>query len=65
MKLISQIFFLFLLTILNCYSSENINFNEWKKNFKKVALANDISEKTFDLVMSNTKFLPKRPFSYY
>ena len=35
MKLISQIFFLFLLTILNCYSSENINFNEWKKNNEK------------------------------
>ena len=59
MKLISQIFFLFLLTILNCYSSENINFNEWKKNFKKVALANDISEKTFDMAMQNARFLPK------
>lgn len=59
MKLISQIFFLFLLTILNCYSSENINFNEWKKNFKKVALANDISEKTFDTAMQNARFLPK------
>ena len=59
MKLISQIFFLFLLTILNCYSSENINFNEWKKDFKKVALANDISEKTFDTAMQNARFLPK------
>ena len=59
MKLISQIFFLFLLTILNSYSSENINFNEWKKNFKKVALANDISEKTFDTAMQNARFLPK------
>ena len=59
MKLISQIFFLFLLTILNCYSSENINFNEWKKNFKKVALANNISEKTFDTAMQNARFLPK------
>jgi len=59
MKLISQIFFLFLITILNCYSSENINFNEWKKDFKKVALANDISEKTFDMAMQNARFLPK------
>ena len=59
MKLISQIFFLFLLTILKCYSSENINFNEWKKNFKKVALANNISEKTFDTAMQNARFLPK------
>ena len=55
MKLISKIFFLFLLTILNCYSSENINFKEWKKNFKKVALANDISEQTFDEAMQNCK----------
>ena len=59
MKLISQISFLFLLIISNCYSSENINFNEWKKNFKKVALANDISEKTFDTAMKNARFLPK------
>ena len=59
MKLISQIFFLFLITILNCYSSENIDFNEWKKNFKKVALANDISEQTFDTAMQNARFLSK------
>ena len=59
MKLISQIFFLFLISIFNCFSSENINFNEWKKNFKKVALANNISEKTFDEAMLNVKFLPK------
>ncbi len=59
MKLISQIFFILLLTIFNCYSSENINFKEWKKNFKKVALANNISEKTFDKAMENVRFLPK------
>ena len=29
-----------------------------EKNFKKIALSNGISEKTFDLVMLNTKFLP-------
>ncbi len=59
MKLISQIFFLLMLTIMNCSSSETINFISWKKNFKKVALANDISEKTFDEVMQNVRFLPK------
>ena len=37
----------------------NLNFDEWKKNFKKEALNNNISEKTFDIVMSNVKFLPK------
>ena len=59
MKLISQIFFLFSLTILNCYSSENINFDKWKKNFRKVALANNISEITFDEAMQNARYLPK------
>ena len=59
MKLISQIIFLSLITILNCYSSENIDFNEWKKNFKKVALANDISVQTFDTAMQNARFLTK------
>ena len=59
MKLISQIFFLFLKFIFNCFSSENNSFNEWKKNFKKVALANNISEKTFDEAMLNVRFLPK------
>jgi len=39
-------------------SDEHINFNDWKKNFRKIALQNNISEKTFDTVMKNTKFLP-------
>ena len=59
MRVISQIIFLFLLTMFNCNSSENVNFKEWKKNFKKVALANDISEQTFDTAMQNARFLPK------
>ena len=29
-----------------------------EKNFKKLAYQNNISEKTFDIVMSNVKFLP-------
>ena len=37
---------------------EQDNFKKWKNNFKKIALENNISEATFDLVMSNTKFLP-------
>jgi membrane-bound lytic murein transglycosylase B len=31
---------------------------KWKKNFRKVALQNNISAETFDKVMSDTKFLP-------
>ena len=30
-----------------------------EKNFKKLALENDVSELTFDTVMKNVKFLPK------
>ena len=33
------------------------NFKKWKK-ILKIALENNISEKTFDTVMSETKFLP-------
>ena len=42
---------------INVYADINIEFENWKKNFKKIALKNNISEKTFDKVMSNTKFL--------
>jgi membrane-bound lytic murein transglycosylase B len=39
--------------------SDNQNdFLYWKENFKKTALQNNISEKTFDTVMANVKFLP-------
>ena len=34
-------------------------FNEWLKDFKKYALKNSISEKTFDESMSDVVFLPK------
>ena len=33
-------------------------FTVWKENFKSLALSNEISEKTFDKVMMNVKFLP-------
>ena len=44
--------------ISSAIADENIKFENWKKNFKERALINNISEKTFDLVMSDTKFLP-------
>jgi membrane-bound lytic murein transglycosylase B len=40
-------------------ADENNEFSEWKKKFKTIALANNISEKTFDKTMTNVKFLPK------
>ena len=59
MKIISLIIFISLINFQNLFSDENVSFLEWKKNFKKIALSKDISETTFDLVMSNVRFLPK------
>ena len=52
-------FFLFFTLILINFSNADINkeFEEWKLNFKEVALTNNISEETFDIVMSKTRFL--------
>ena len=57
MKLIN--FFLFSILVSINYSLADINkeFEIWKLNFKKIALENDISEQTFDRVMTDTKFL--------
>ena len=59
MKLIKILFiFLFINTQLS-YSNELNDFKQWKNSFKKLALKNNISENTFDLVMANVKYLPK------
>ena len=51
-------FISFILISINCsFADINKEFEDWKLNFKKKALENNISEKTFDKVMSNTKFL--------
>ena len=56
MKLIKYIIIFILFLTVN---SSADNFDNWKKNFKEVALLNNISEETFDLVMKNVKYLPK------
>ena len=43
----------------NSLSENTVTFNEWLKNFKIYALKNNISESTFNLVMSDVIFLPK------
>ena len=58
MKLIRLILIVLILNIKSGYSN-NYQFDEWKANFKILALNNDISENTFDLVMTNVKYLPK------
>jgi len=59
MKLINITLLLFFLFFSNLLADENIKFNDWKNKFKVEALSEGISEETFDLVMKNTKFLPK------
>ncbi len=58
MKIINTLVLIFIFSFTNLYANNDIEFDIWKKNFKKLALQNDISEKTFDKVMSNVKFLP-------
>ncbi len=59
MKIIKLFFIIFLLQTLYCKANNNDTFDHWKLKFKSRALANNISEKTFDMVMENVKFLPK------
>ena len=59
MKKISIFFLFFVFSFTNIFADENINFVEWKKNFRNLAIANNISENTFDQVMKNVRFLPK------
>ena len=57
MKLIKFILF-FLLLLLNFARADiNEDFENWKIKFKKIALENDISEETFNMVMKDTRFL--------
>ena len=59
MKLVRFLILILTLFIHNSYADNNLEFENWKKTFKAVALKNNISENTFNLVMSDVKFLPK------
>ncbi len=60
MRLINFLLAILFLNFTYCISDDqiNINFMQWKEDFKKVALKNNISEETFNVVMSNVRFLP-------
>ena len=58
MKKINIFFLVFILLFNHSIAEQNDNFNEWKKSFKGLALAKNISEDTFNQVMKNVKFLP-------
>ena len=54
-----KFFFLFLIfSFSSALADDQTEFIKWKKDFKNLALKNNISEKTFDIVMANVKFLP-------
>ena len=59
MKLISISLLIVIFFFTKSFTDEQTQFLKWKNNFKTLALNNDISETTFDTVMSNVKFLPK------
>ena len=59
MKLTKFIILFILLFSSKAFSETNVEFETWKKQFKTLALKNQISEKTFELTMSNVIFLPK------
>jgi len=58
MRLINYILIFIILSFTSSLADNQAGFLAWKKNFKKIALQNDISERTFDNVMANVKFLP-------
>ena len=58
MKLIRYVFIIIVFKFTFAFANNDIKFQEWKKNFKIVALQNNISEKTFDTVLTDIKFLP-------
>ena len=59
MKIIRNFIILFLFFNTNLLYANNDLFKEWLNNFKIYALENNISEKTFDMTMSDVVFLPK------
>jgi membrane-bound lytic murein transglycosylase B len=59
MKIIRNFIILFLFLTSNSLSENSDSFKEWLKDFRVYALKNNISELTFDMVMSDVIFLPK------
>ncbi len=56
-KFLFNIIFLYLLLLNQSFA--NIDFNEWRKNFKIKAINSGISKKVVNEIMSEAKFLPK------
>ncbi len=59
MKVIKFLIFFIITGIQFSFAYDATDFENWKLNLKKEALKNNISENTFNLVMSKVKYLPK------
>ena len=59
MKIIKYFIIIFFTIIHGTLNANEREFNEWLVNFKVYALEKKISEKTFNLAMSDVVFLPK------
>ncbi len=59
MKKINILFLILCFSFFDVLAFDQNEFNNWKKNLRKKAIENSISELTFDTVMNNVKFLPK------
>ncbi len=59
MKIIKYFLIIWIISAFNSYANNDEQFSKWKSKFKKRALENNISEITFDMVMTDVKFLPK------
>ena len=59
MKIIKYFIIIFFTIIHGALNANEKEFNEWLVNFKVYALEKKISEKTFNLAMSDVVFLPK------
>ena len=59
MKIIKYLIIIFFTIIHGTLNANEKEFNEWLVNFKAYALEKKISEKTFNLAMSDVVFLPK------
>ncbi len=59
MKRISILFFIYFCLSHTSFADDQTEFLKWKKEFRNLAIENDISENTFDIVMQDVRFLPK------
>ena len=63
MKKIKIVLLLIFFPILHVAADDQIDFDLWKKEFKKLALSKKISENTFNEDIASTKYIQN--FIYY